>query len=130
MRSGRSETSRVLVILTIPTIFSVGLVRAQQSPMLAISAGTGSVIGCIVHDETKLPTRFAEIHLVPKPADAELVLPKDPPTVSATSSTQHESHLSLATGSIGMDGSFRVAGVPAGDYFVVAIKPGYVTPVP
>jgi hypothetical protein len=73
---------------------------------------------------------FCRDTIVRKPADAELVLPKDPPTLSATSSTQNEPHLSVAIGSIGMDGSFRVDGVPAADYFVVGIKPGYVTPVP
>jgi hypothetical protein len=132
MRFEGSEASRARVVSTLLAIASVGLglAAAQQSSAVPknSSAVTGSVAGYVVYDETKLPARFAEIHLVPKPADAELVLLKDPSIVSAEPSTQSEPRLSLALGSTGMDGSFRLDGVPAGDYFVVAIKPGYVTP--
>jgi hypothetical protein len=110
-----------------------GLAAAQQAQQSSAvpknsSAVTGSVAGYVVYDETKLPARFTEIHLVPKPSDAELVLLKDPSTVSAEPSSQSEPRLSLALGSTGMDGCFRLDGVPTGDYFVAAIKPGYVTP--
>ena len=132
MRSGNGEASRVCVISTLLAVASVGLGLAQGQQSSAApknsSAGIGSVVGYVVYDETKLPVRFAEIHLVPKPADAELVLLKDPPIMSEAPSTQSEPRLSLAIGSTGMDGSFRLDGAPAGDYFVVAIKPGYVTP--
>ncbi len=135
MRSGWSEASRVRVVSTLLAVASVGLglglAQAQQSSAVpkSSSAVTGSVVGYVVYDETKLPVRFAEIHLVPKPAEAELTLLKEPPITSAAPSTQQkEPRLRLAIGITGMDGSFRLDGAPAGDYFVVAIKPGYVTP--
>jgi hypothetical protein len=79
-------------------------------------------VGYVECDETQLPARFAEIILVQKPTDADLVqvegeteTPKKP-----------EPHLSKATGTSEMDGRFRIDGVPAGDYLTGALMPGYV----
>jgi hypothetical protein len=41
---------------------------------------------------------------------------------------QQDRHVQRVFGTSGMDGSFRLDGVPVGDYLVVALKPGYITP--
>jgi hypothetical protein len=41
---------------------------------------------------------------------------------------QRDRRVQRVYGTSGMDGSFRLDGVPEGDYVVAALKPGYITP--
>jgi hypothetical protein len=98
--------------------------RAQQPEAVAKSppALTGSVVGYVSYDETRLPARFAEIHLVPKPADAVLARAED----KTNPSEMPEPHLRMVSGISAMDGSFHIDGVPVGDYLAGALMAGYV----
>jgi hypothetical protein len=107
--------------------FVAGSARGQQSTVRsAPSTLLGSVAGYVVDAETNLPVRFAEIHLVPKPADTAPTPEKELPVTPASSSHKSEPRVQAVIGSSGMDGSFRIDGVPVGDYLAAAIKPGYV----
>jgi hypothetical protein len=103
-----------LILLTISSATSL---HSQQ----AIPTPTGSVMGFVDDDQTKLHLRFAEIRLIPKPTD-----PGPEPAKQQTDQT--EPHLTHVSGFTGMDGSFRLDAVPVGDYLVAALKPAYVTP--
>ena len=107
-------------------VFFVTSVRAQQStdePKYS-SALTGSVIGYVVYDETRLPVRFAEIRLVPKRTEADRVRIEE----ETNASNPPKPQMRMASGISVMDGSFRIDGVPVGDYFAGAVMPGYLTP--
>lgn len=91
------------------------------------SALTGSVTGFVYDAETQLPMRFAEINIVPIPRETDVAPIKNqgmPPGVPQ----QRALRVQRVSGTSGIDGSFRVDGVPAGDYLVAALKPGYITP--
>ena len=105
--------------------FSVAEAQAQQQGEASKGSSrlTGSVAGYVEYDETELPARFAEIRLVPKPADEDPVHVED-----KVASETRTVHLSLVTGISDMDGRFRIDGVPIGDYFAGALMSGYVTP--
>jgi hypothetical protein len=95
------------------------------------SALTGSVVGYVQFDETQLPARFAEVRLVPRPADADLVHVEGRTETSeklAETSAKPEPHLSMVSGVSEMDGRFHIDGVPAGDYLAGAVMSGYVLP--
>lgn len=97
-------------------VFAAASALAQQS-----AAATGSVVGYVDDDETKLPMRFAIIQLLPKPANQPSGLVEDQPETNPP-----KPRLSIVRGVTGIDGSFRLDGVPAGDYFAGAQLPGYV----
>lgn len=109
----------VRVTCVVVAILCGASVRAQQ-PAAGPSGPTGSVAGYVEFDETKLPARFAVIHLVPKPDDAAMTLD---PNVRDMSPAPR---LHMAVGSSEMDGRFHIDGVPEGDYFAGALMPGYV----
>jgi hypothetical protein len=95
------------------------------------SALTGSVVGYVQFDETQLPVRFAEVRLVPRPADADLVHVEGRTEISekpAETSEKPEPHLRMVSGVSEMDGRFHIDGVPAGDYLAGAVMSGYVLP--
>ncbi len=109
---------------TLVALLSVVPAQAPRQPAVPSTASTaGSVVGFVSDAETKIPIRFAEIRLVPKSAAAA-----EQPETRPNPSGAPEPQLRLVVGSSGFDGSFRLDGVPAGDYFVAALKPGYVTP--
>ena len=85
---------------------------------------TGSVVGYVVCEETELPIRFAQISLVPRPADADLLRVEDQTVASDTP----KPHLARVLGVSDVEGHFRMDGVPAGDYFAGALMSGYVMP--
>ena len=121
MRSGWRAPRPAHAASTILAILCVTPAHPQQTPAAQTpSALTGSVIGNVYYEETRLPVRFAQVRLVPKPADADPIPALDSPV--------QDPHLELVLGNTGMDGGFRIDGVPAGDYLVEAFQPGYVTP--
>jgi hypothetical protein len=123
MRSGRSEVNWVWAMYVVLAIFYVPLTRAQQPVAVPEhhSGLTGSIVG-YVYDERELPVRFAEIRLIPRSNEV------DPAQVeNQTATSGQEPHLSSVRWVSGIDGSFRVDGVPTGDYFAGALMAGYVT---
>jgi hypothetical protein len=112
------------------TLLCLAPSRAQQpaSPPKAPPAPTGSVIGHVDYAITQLPARFAQIHLVPKPTEADLAPIAPQPSKPGDPPHQNPPHLTLVTGTSDMEGNFRLDGVPPGDYLAAAAKPGYVLP--
>ena len=93
--------------------------KPESSP-----AYTGTVMGSVYDEGTRLPLRFAAIDVVPIPSKAD-VAPGNQLTVPGE--PQRVRTLQRVEGTSGMDGNFRLS-VPEGDYFVEALKPGYITP--
>ena len=129
------KISRRTVSPTILAVFCVTTAHAQQTSSDRIpeppAALTGSVVGHVVYAETQLPARFAEVILVHKPTDAELEPLEEnpaPPHREARRPGIKSMQVVSVSRRSGMDGSFRVDGVPAGDYLLVARIPGYLTP--
>ena len=130
MRTGWSKPRWTRAASAILAILCVRSAHSAQQPT-SPPAPTGSVTGYVVYAENQLPARFAEIRLVPKPADmafTSLVPIKEQPPNSAESSQAKVMYPIFVVGSTRMDGTFRLDGVPPGEYFVTALKPGYVTP--
>ena len=124
MRSGGTGANQVRVTYAALALLLGTSAKAQRSEVALKhpSALTGSVVGYVNNDETRLPVRFAEIRLVPKPTDAVLDRAEDQTSHSETS----EPHLRMVSGISVMDGSFRMDDVPVGDYFAGALMAGYV----
>jgi len=114
-----------IFVFTIFTVLALSAAHAQQPPPENSSGPTGSVTGFVYYGETRLPARFAEINIVPVPAEEDVAAVRNQPTQSGE---QQAPHVQRVFGSSGMDGSFRLDGVPPGDYLVVARKPGYIMP--
>jgi hypothetical protein len=122
----RSKSFLVLVFLAILPLSSAHPQQPAPVPE-SPSALTGSVTGFVYYAETRLPARFAEINIVPIPSEAEVAPVKDQPIPPGVPQ-QRDRHVQRVSGTSGMDGRFRLDGVPAGDYLVAALKPGYITP--
>jgi hypothetical protein len=121
--------SKRFLALTFLAILPLSSAHPQQ-PTLAresSSALTGSVTGFVYYAETRLPARFAEINIVPIPSEADVAPVKNQPIPPGVP-RQQVRRVQRVFGTSGMDGSFRLDGVPAGDYLVTALKPGYITP--
>jgi hypothetical protein len=110
----------LLVILSVASAWAQQPAVATKIPQSA----KGSVIGHVDCEETELPMRFAEIRLVPRPTEADLSGVEDQTVMS----NPPKPHLRMVLGRTGLNGSFRMDGVPAGDYFAGAMMTGYVTP--
>src|ERR1700735_3082737 len=106
----------------LPIILAVAATGVQLSSQPPSIAGgpTGSVGGRVVSEGKPQPAIFVKIQLVPKPASLEA----DNPQEQAGSSNPPKPHVSLINGRAELDGSFRMDGVPGGDYFIGAISPG------
>jgi hypothetical protein len=122
--SGWVAAALVLATLSASSVIAQESKDGQKSS----AAHTGSVEGYVSFDETKLPARFAGIRLVPKPDSAEPAAGAESPVTPPAAGQREAPHLQVVRGSSGMDGRFRIDGVPAGDYLVVALVPGYVMP--
>jgi hypothetical protein len=109
-----------------------GLGDEQQFP--ASVFGTGTVSGHVLCGDTQRLARFATVSLVPKPMPAKSGAPASTATnaQSGRQSRQPETEqisLQMVQGKTGLDGSFAIQNLPAGDYFAVATMPGYVLPI-
>jgi hypothetical protein len=125
MKSGLGITNRVGTAYLLMSIIAPSSVMAQKPEAAQNSRlpETGSVIGHVECGEAKFPGRLAEIRLVPKPADSNSIS-ADP----AEASNPPKPHVQIILGHAGLDGSFRMDDVPAGDYLAIARMPGYVAP--
>ena len=121
--------SKPFLVLAFLAILPLGSAHPQQPAPApeSPSALTGSVTGFVYYAETRLPARFAEINIVPIPSNADVAPVKDQP-IPPGGPQQRALRVQRVFGTSGMDGSFRLDGVPAGDYLVTAFKPGYITP--
>jgi hypothetical protein len=121
--------SKPFLVLASLAILSLGSAHPQQPAPVpeSPSALTGSATGFVYYAETRLPARFAEINIVPIPSEADGAPVKDQPIPPGVPQ-QRDRRVQRVFGTSGMDGSFRLDGVPAGDYLVAALKPGYITP--
>jgi hypothetical protein len=123
MRSGCSALRRVTAALIVLT----GVPFAPAQDQKSGEVRTGSIIGSVTSEDSKLPLRFVAIRLVPKPIDADTNPAKQPPA-SGLSDVKDLLRVNAVYGTSDMDGMFHMDGVPAGEYFVAAVKTGYVTP--
>jgi hypothetical protein len=121
--------SKPFLVLAFLAILSLG--SAHPQPPAAVpespSALTGSVTGFVYYGETRLPVRLAEINIVPIPSEADVAPAKNQPIPPGVPQ-QQDRRVQRVYGTSGMDGSFRLNGVPEGDYLVAALKPGFITP--
>jgi hypothetical protein len=121
--------SKPFLVFAFLAILSPGSAHPQQPAPVpeSSSALTGSVTGFVSYGETRLPARFAEINIVPIPSEADMAPAKDQPIPPGVPQ-QRDRRVNSVNGTSGMDGSFRLDGVPAGDYLVAALKHGYIAP--
>jgi hypothetical protein len=115
-------------VLALIAIFPLGSAHSQTPNAVPESSPAliGTVTGSVYDEATGLPVRFAEINLVPIPSKPD-AMPGGIQPVPADVQEQRKQVVQRVNGASGMDGSFRL-GVPEGDYFVSALKPGYITP--
>lgn len=98
-----------------------------QQPETKPPTNTGSVDGSVTFADTRLPARFAEIRLVPKPSDA-LAATQDVSAQEQSAQGSPKPHVSTVTGVSDMEGRFHLEGIPAGDYLAAALMAGFVGP--
>jgi hypothetical protein len=111
-----SRTHQTLTVtLLLGVLASVSTQSQQPTQPKSAVQHTGSVIGMVLYDDSRAPARFAEVRLIPKPADG----------AQTDSSAQPGPHVRMASGTTEIDGHFRIDGVPVGDYLAGAVKPGY-----
>jgi hypothetical protein len=92
--------------------------RAQQP---AAPAATGSVTGRVLFADTRLPARMASVVLQP-------VVDLTSPALDTDSKTSKSEPNTTIVQTL-LDGSFAIANVRPGDYYVIAEKLGYLSPL-
>jgi len=100
-------------------------------PMVASAQQAGSVTGHVICGDTQRPARFAGVLLLGVAKDLPSPAPLKPGADAAavTAMTNAEFNLlNVVRTQTGMDGSYTVANVAPGDYYVFASVPGYVQP--
>jgi hypothetical protein len=119
-----SITIVAIALVTWTAVLGAG---AQKTPE------KGAIVtGRVTFAETQLPARLAEVVLVRQPESASDLVPDE---TSASAPEPHKNEpeppdrVVSISGRSGVDGSYTIADVPPGDYFVVAKMPGYVVPI-
>jgi len=108
----------------LPLVFLVLACAAwAQQAQVAPPPAAGVVTGHVVFADTQRPARFALVTLVRVPDKATLDADMNGEVV------KHAPSVVILNGTTGLDGSFTVADVPAGDWYAVANMQGYVLPI-
>jgi hypothetical protein len=108
-----------------------GAVCTAQTGAAAPSAG--SVEGTIVFGDTQRPARFAKVSLTPVKNDSgdslsALTKKKDGDVNPSQIMGALMSGITLLSTQTDLEGHYQLADVAPGDYYVMAVVPGYVTP--
>jgi hypothetical protein len=98
------------------------------------AAAGGTVAGTITYGDTQRPARFAQVMLLPVPADKAATAPteKDFRNDSAAAMAfvrKTMSSMTMLQTQTGLDGSYSLADVAPGDYYLAPSAPGYVSPI-
>ena len=101
--------------------FGVAAVCQQQNPPLPPTQ-PGTVTGQVLCADTQRPARLADVELVRVPGAADM-----PKSVGAH--TQDTAAPVAQTSATSLDGSYTIAGVKPGRYYVVVDAPGYLIPL-
>ncbi len=119
---------KTLVLLL--TVFACGPIVAQSSTHAVGQGGVqayGAVTGHVSCVDTNLPARLAKVTLVP------VVESSPTPKAQTLKASQPEKfkqpQFSLSVNSTHLDGSYAIARVKPGRYYVVVQQPGYLSPV-
>jgi hypothetical protein len=126
--TGSSACNRIRrprIIYALLFLLLVAAIRAKSVQALPDSGVlTGSVAGTVVIEGTKEPVSFARVILVPEPAN----LAASDGSGQTEPAGPQKPHLQEINGRTELDGTFRLDGVPVGDYFVGAVSPGLIGP--
>jgi hypothetical protein len=88
---------------------------AQQSAPAAQPPATGSITGHVILGDSHLPARMAFVTLLP---------------FTAAEAGNAKPVVSTATVQTGLDGAYVMPNILPGAYYVIAVKLGYVSPIP
>jgi len=88
-------------------------------PSVAFAQATASVSGHVLCTDTRTPCRFATITLQGVDSAAR----------TTAKSQNQPKDTGVYRGIAGFDGSYQINGVTPGDYYVLAVLPGYLNPV-
>jgi hypothetical protein len=97
-----------------------GSLPAQQAAAPA-PAGTGTVTGHVICGDTQRPARMASVVLQP-------MVDLDSPALGTESRNSKSEPTTTAIGTL-LDGSFTIPNVKPGDYYIIAEKLGYLSPL-
>jgi hypothetical protein len=117
---------RRLFVVASLLVFSCVALRSQQ-------AAGGTVTGVITCGDTQRPARFAGVTLMPVPEDkppAKGMSQKEAeadPAAALKQVTAQMGSMTMLQGQTGLDGSYTIANVPPGDYYLSPTAPGYVS---
>jgi len=119
---------KTLVLLSV--VFACGPIVAQSSTHAVGQGGIqayGAVTGHVSCVDTNLPARLAKVTLVPVVESAST------PKAQTLKANQPEEFkpmpLNLSVNSTHLDGSYAIARVRPGRYYVIVQQPGYLSPV-
>jgi hypothetical protein len=104
-----SRVQRRLIVAGVALAGSGASVYAQISGKQINTFG--SIIGHVYCADTNAPARMAKVLLLPK--------------ANSTTKNKSEGSASLPGAGTDFDGAFRIDNVPAGEYYVYALLPGY-----
>ena len=114
----------------LPILYLPGVARAQAVEAAAgIVHSEGIVTGDVYDVATRLPVRFAEVRLVPLPVERKTDARSQDAAKADAAPIRPEPQVMSVSGHSGLDGKVMMRGVPAGDYLVLVLKAGYVSPV-
>lgn len=103
--------------------------RAQQP---AEGAPMGAVMGTVLCGDTQRPARFASVMLVPVQEDkpeAKAAADKANSPAAVKAAMAQMGNVTMLQGQTSLDGSYAIANVPPGDYYLSSTAPGYVSAV-
>ena len=104
-----------------PSLLALAFLLPISSPAQTRPLATGSVSGSIVCADTNLPAHYATVALEPVRDVAS-------PSEKTSKSIESKAPAMITLARTHLDGSFQVAAVKPGRYYVVVQNPGYLSP--